>query len=152
MRVRIELTDGEPEEIVIRVREIDSRVRELEGLLSSVAQKSGDLLLHRDSTEFYVPKSEILYFEALGGKVWAHTVDGVYQVDHRLFELEQIMPAYFVRISKSEIANIKRIASLHRELTGNGEITFGGCNKRTFFSRGYYKTLKDKIDEVRFGK
>ena len=152
MRVRLELIDGENEEIVIRCREIDSRVQELERLLSGVVSKGGDLLLYRESTEYYLPKSEILYFEARDGRVWAHTVDGVYRAEYRLFELEQIMPIYFVRISKSEIANIKRIASLRRELTGNGEITFFGCDKRTFFSRGYYKTLKDKIDEVRFGK
>ena len=77
---------------------------------------------------------------------------GMIFLQDKLFELEDIMPSYFVRISKSTIANIKAISSLRREVIGNGEVTFKNCERRAYFSRGYYKSLREKIDEVRFGK
>ena len=42
------------------------------------------------------------------------------------------------------------IGSLTRELVGNGEITFSDSEKTTYFSRAYYKSLRDRIEEIRF--
>jgi DNA-binding LytR/AlgR family response regulator len=74
----------------------------------------------------------------------------MYTAPYKLFELENILPSSFVRISKSSIANVMRISSLSRELVGNGEITFTRSDKKTYFSRGYYKILRDRIEEIRF--
>ena len=132
--------------------EIYNKFLEKTGIKMKEGYGQTELTLTIGSREYYVPKSDILFFETYDGKVCAHTKDRMYQTDYKLFQLEEILPAYFVRISKSVIANVRQISSLGRELTGNGEITFKGCNKATYFSRGYYKILKDKIEEVRFGK
>jgi DNA-binding LytR/AlgR family response regulator len=152
MKIRIEIADDESEEIVIRCRERTDEVRLIESVVENLLKGGSELALTIGNREYYIPKSEILFFETYDGKVCAHTKDRMYQTDYKLFQLEEILPAYFVRISKSVIANVRQISSLGRELTGNGEITFKGCNKATYFSRGYYKILKDKIEEVRFGK
>ncbi|MBQ4091126.1 MAG: LytTR family transcriptional regulator DNA-binding domain-containing protein [Clostridia bacterium] len=151
MRIKIEITEGS-EEIVIRCRERDERISELERALDNALKGSGEMALFSGGAEFYVPKKEILFFESEGDKIYAQTADKRYATAHKLFELEDMMPAYFVRISKSTIANVKAIASLRREVTGNGELTFKGCQKSAYFSRGYYKKLREKIDEVRFSK
>ena len=152
MKIRIEIAEDAPEEIVIRCRERTDEVGRIESLVENLLRGGSELVLSIGSREYYVQKSEILFFETCAGKVCAHTGDRMYQTGYKLFELEEILPAYFVRISKSVIANVRLISSLSRELTGNGEITFKGCDKATYFSRGYYKILKDKIEEVRFGK
>ncbi|MGM9647101.1 MAG: LytTR family DNA-binding domain-containing protein [Eubacteriales bacterium] len=152
MKIRIEIAEDAPEEIVIRCRERTDEVKRIESLVENLLRGGSELVLSIGSREYYVQKSEILFFETYDGKVCAHTRDRMYQTGYKLFELEEILPAYFVRISKSVIANVRLISSLSRELTGNGEITFKGCDKATYFSRGYYKILKDKIEEVRFGK
>lgn len=152
MKIRIEIAEDAPEEIVIRCRERTDEVGRIESLVENLLRGGSELVLSIGSREYYVQKSEILFFETYDGKVCAHTGDRMYQTGYKLFELEEILPAYFVRISKSVIANVRLISSLSRELTGNGEITFKGCDKATYFSRGYYKILKDKIEEVRFGK
>ena len=152
MKIRIEsCSDGE-EEIIIKCKEHSREIDLIKTVIDSITKGGSELLLKIGNAEFYVSKEDILFFETYDGKVFAHTKDKMFATDYRLFELENIMPLYFVRISKSVIANIKRISSLERELTGNGNITFKDCDKRTYFSRGYYKILKDKIDEVRFGK
>lgn len=152
MKIRIEISEDDPEEIIIRCRERTERIKLVESVVENILRGGSELVLSIGSREYYVPQSEILFFETDNGKICAHTKDRMYQTGYKLFELEEILPTYFVRISKSVIANTRLISSLCRELTGNGEITFKGCGKVTYFSRGYYKVLKDKIEEVRFGK
>ncbi len=149
LRIRIEISDDE-EEIVIKCHERGDRINEIERAVQGVLRGGGELLLYINGTEYYVPKGEILFFESEGDRIYAHAAAKRYVTSYKLFELEDIMPSYFVRISKSTIANIKLITSLRREVTGNGEITFKGCDKKAYFSRGYYKRLKEKIQEVRF--
>ncbi len=152
MKIRIEIADDAAEEIVIRCRERTEEIRRIESAVENILRGGSELQLTANGREYYIEKSAILFFETYDGKVRAHTADGLYQTDSRLFELEDLLPGYFVRISKSTIVNVKQIASLARELTGNGEVAFKKCGKTAYFSRGYYKILKDKIEEVRFGK
>ena len=151
MRIKIEIAD-ETDEIIIRCRERDSRILEIERAIENVLKGSGEMILYLSSTEYYIAKRDILFFESEGDKIYARTADKSYRSDYKLFELEDMMPSYFVRISKSTIANVKTISSMRREVTGNGEVTFKNCDRKAYFSRGYYKKLRDKINEVRFGK
>lgn len=152
MKIRIEISDTGEEEIVIRCRERNETIALLEKTVEGIVRGGGELTLYLDSTEFYVPKEDILFFESLDGKVYAHTADRMFVTHMKLFEVEDCMPSYFVRIAKSTVANCKRISALRREIMGNGEIMFRHSDKKAYFSRNYYKILKDKIDEIRFSK
>lgn len=152
MKIRIEISDSQDEEVIIRCKERTEKIRLLEQTIENVVRSDNLLVLYIGNTEYYISKKDILFFETYDGKVCAHTKERMYMTNYKLFELEDIMPSYFVRVSKSVIVNVKMISSLCRELTGNGEITFTDCDKNTYFSRGYYRILKDKIEEVRFGK
>ena len=149
MKIRIEISETEDEEVIIRCKEQTDKISHLETVIENAVKGDSVLVLYSTGTEYYVPKKDVLFFETYDGKVCAHTKDRMYKTNHKLFELEGIMPSYFVRISKSVIANAKMINSLRRELTGNGEITFAGTDKSTYFSRGYYSILKDKLEEMR---
>ena len=151
MRIKIEISD-ESEEIIIRCREHDEKIFEIERAIDNVLKGNGEMVLYSSGTEFYVAKSDILFFESEGDKIYAQTAGKRYVTTYKLFELEDLMPSYFVRISKSTIANVKAISSMRREVIGNGEITFKNCERRAYFSRGYFKSLREKIDEVSFGK
>jgi DNA-binding LytR/AlgR family response regulator len=74
----------------------------------------------------------------------------MYSSQYKLFELENILPSSFVRISKSAISNVMQISSLTREIVGNGSVRFFKTEKMTYFSRAYYKILRDRIEEIRF--
>ena len=150
MKIRIEICDEGEDEIILRCRTRDERISRIEGALEEIFKSRRELTLYIGNTENYVPVSDILFFETDGGHVCAHTKGRVYTAPHKLFELENILPSSFVRISKSAIANVMKIDSLSRELVGNGTITFMGSDKVAYFSRGYYKILKDRIEEIRF--
>ncbi len=146
MKVRTELSDCE--EIVIRCRERDEKIRALELAIEEALRGESTLILLSGDTEYFIKKANILYFESSGGRVYAHTVDRIYIAPYKLFELEDLMPSCFVRVSKSAIANVAKAASLHRELVGNGVLTFRSSEKSVWFSRSYYRLLQYKIDEL----
>ncbi|MBQ9162188.1 MAG: LytTR family transcriptional regulator DNA-binding domain-containing protein [Clostridia bacterium] len=150
MRIRTELADTD--EIVIRCRERNSKIRAVEEAIADVLRGDSEIVLLGDGREHFVPKSDVLYFESFDGKVYAHTADEVYTAPYKLFELESIMPPTFIRVSKSAIANIGKISSLRRELVGNGEMTFKDSDKKVYFSRAYYKLLQYRINEMRLEK
>lgn len=152
MKVRIEIVPDGDEEIIIRCRQMDEQAELARNFLEGMLGGQSELLLFLGNTEHYIKKEDILFFESSDGKVFAHTADKMLRTDYKLFELEDIMPSYFVRISKSAVANVKLISSLSRELTGNGALTFKGTDKQVYFSRAYHRQLKDKIEEVRFSK
>lgn len=149
MKIRIEICGEGEEEIIIRTHSRDERIERIENALEGIVKSRRELTLYIGNAEYYIPVTDILFFETNGGRVCAHTSSGMYTAPYKLFELENLLPSSFVRISKSAIANVMRISSLSRELVGNGEITFSRSDKRTYFSRAYYKILRDRIEEIR---
>ena len=147
MKIRTELS--ECEEIVIRCRELNDRARSLELLIAEAINAESEILLFSSGKEHLIPKKDILFFESSDKRVYAHTSECVYSAPYKLFELEDKMPSCFVRISKSVIANVKQVSSIHREISGGGEIAFRGSDKTTYFSRAYHKLLQHKINETR---
>lgn len=152
MKIRIEIDEQQPEEIVIHCHRQDETVNRLLAAIGQVEGVPRELCLHVGNVEYYVSPDDILFFETDGGKVYAHTRERMLETEHRLFELEQMLPYCFVRASKSAVVNVRPIAALRRELTGNGEISFRNSDKHAYFSRAYYRLLRDKIEEVRFLK
>lgn len=150
MKIRTEISDSE--EIIIRCRERNEKIRSLESAIEEALRGENEISLFSNGVEYFIPKTSILFFESSAGKVYAHTKNRIYTTPHKLFELEGLLPSSFVRISKSTIANIAEISHLRREIVGNGEMGFRGCDKKVYFSRAYFKLLQYKIEETRLKK
>jgi len=150
LKVRIEIS--ETDEIVIRCREPNEKVYALKSAVEDALRGENEITLTSGGTEYFVSKNDILFFESNEGRVYAHTRENTYVAPYKLFELEALMPSSFVRISKSVIANINHIGSMRREVVGNGELSFRGCEKKVYFSRAYYKLLQYRIEEMRLKK
>lgn len=65
------------------------------------------------------------------------------------YELEEFLPRYFMRISKSTILNTNKVYSIQRNLTASSVIEFQNTHKQIYVSRYYYKPLKNKLEEKR---
>ncbi|MED2839078.1 MULTISPECIES: LytTR family DNA-binding domain-containing protein [Bacillus cereus group] len=75
-------------------------------------------------------------------KVFLQTVAGIYTVRSRLYELEaKLNNQFFVRISKSEIVNIKMITNMDISITGTIGVSLVGDIK-TYASRRYVSKIK----------
>ena len=141
--------DTEYDEIIIRCREKNEKIRLIEGVIENVLRGDSELVLTIRDTEYYVPKGDILYFETEEGRVKAHTVDRIFTTEYKLFELEEMMPPSFVRVSKSCILNVLKVEAIKRNPLGASEVQLRGCTKRVYVSRSYYKPMKDRLDELR---
>ena len=83
---------------------------------------------------------------AAGGKVFAVTDSGEYTLRQRLYELEnRLPPSQFVRISNSEIINLKKVD--HFDLNFAGTICVKlSDGSTTYVPRRYVSKLKKRLE------
>ncbi|MDO5154471.1 MAG: LytTR family DNA-binding domain-containing protein [Eubacteriales bacterium] len=150
MKIRIELDSVDEDEITIRCKELTPEIMRLQQLISETTSRTSQFVLYKGDTEYYIELDKILFFETENSMVLAHTVDNVYETRKKLYELEEMLPAAFLRISKSSIVNTSKIYSISRNLTASSAIEFQGTHKQIYVSRAYYKVLKSKLEEKRY--
>lgn len=148
LKVLIEL-NGElaEDEIIIRCREINDNVSRIQRAVSELGGDSVRLTLFKDNVEYFLPLNSVLFFETNGGAVDAHTAGDVFQTKYKLYELEQLLPRRFIRVSKSAILNTSQIYSIEKNITSSSVVCFEGTHKKMYVSRGYYKALIQRLDE-----
>lgn len=150
MKIRIQTDDSlKEDEIILHCRSENQQIRTLQSSIEDLITKSFSILASQKRKEIYLPVSNILFFETSGSLIFAHTRNDMYEVNYKLYELEEFLPGYFMRISKSTIVNIHEILSIHRNLTSSSIIEFQDTHKQTYVSRHYFKVLKSRLEEKR---
>ena len=149
VRVVIEIDPDKEEEIRVRVKEMTPAIRTVSDRLSTMLSGEPEIAVRDGDRERFLSPREILYAETADGRVYVHTANRVFSASNRLYELEELLPRYFVRAGKSVIVNTMHISSLRRAPTGLGEAEFRGSEKKVFISRQYYKPVRDLIEEMR---
>ena len=149
LKIRIEMSEGVQEEVVIRCREITPEIIRLQQLLSGDSDRSNQFLLYKGDTEYYLNVNESIFFETEGNAVMAHTKNDMYETRRKLYELEELSGGRFQRISKSAIVNVDKVYSIKRNVTSSSAIEFQGTHKQIYVSRAYYKVLREKLEEKR---
>ena len=146
MKIRVEVEpDLKDTEVVIRCNEVNETVIQLQNLINQAEKEKKRIVFYKDDTEFFIPLSNVLFFETSGEQVWAHTADEEFLVKFKLYELENMLPEMFMRVLKSTILNTAKIYSILRNLTAASKIEFYQSKKTVFVSRFYYKELKNKL-------
>lgn len=149
MKIRIELEENAEEEVILRCRELTPKIMELQRILTEAANRSGQIILYKNDTEYYLEKSKLLFFETENSMVMAHTANEVFETKLKLYELEEVLGGSFLRISKSAIVNVDKIYAIRKSLTASSTIEFQGTHKQIYVSRAYYRVLKEKLEEKR---
>ena len=149
MKVRIEIDSNiEEDEIIIRCKELTKSIQKIEETIQQENQII-HFTFYKDNTEYYIPLNSILFFETSGNEINAHTSNEIYKVKYKLYELEEILPVNFIRVSKSTILNVDHIFSIEKNLTASSIVQFNKTHKQVYVSRNYYKKLKERINERR---
>lgn len=144
MKVELKLQPGlEEAKIVIYAPE---ETEALQQLMEQLEKKDlSPILALKGERTFLLPPETILRFFADGKGVCAQTAEDTYLVRLRLYELEERLdPHAFVRISNSEIVNLKKVTSLDLSLTGTIRMTLNG-SVTAYVSRRYVKKIKQAI-------
>ncbi|MCL2563715.1 MAG: LytTR family transcriptional regulator [Oscillospiraceae bacterium] len=148
MRFRIEFVakDAE-EEIVVRCHSLDENIKRQCAAIEGLLDDTPAIIYHKADQEFYLPGKEILFFETDGEIVHAHTAGDMFRVNYRLYQLEEILPPAFMRISKSTVANTAQILSLCKTISTSVSVQFFHTHKHVYVSRFYLKALKEKLSQ-----
>ena len=150
MKIRIEIDEGMAEdEVIIRCRGLTEEVTAVQKAVSDVVNASQRFPFYKGNTEYFLALDEILFFETDDSGISAHTRNEMYQTKYKLYELEDILPGVFMRVSKSTILNTRHIYSISRNLTASSVVAFEGTHKQVYVSRYYYKPLISKLEEKR---
>ena len=116
MKITIETPQpGQEDEIIVRCSNLDERMLKI---ISSLKSENSKLTAYVEDKIVKLDPKDIYYFESVDNKVFAYGNKGVYEVQMKLYE---IMEAYsytdFLRISKSVIVNVAKIAYLRPGFT-----------------------------------
>ena len=149
MKLVVEIDPTREEEIRIRAKVSDERLRLLRETVERALSAPGEIALKQGDGEFFIPTDQILFAETAGDKLWVHTASDAYLCPLRLYELESLLPRYFARAGKGCVVNTLQISSLSRSPTGVGEARFFSGEKKAYISRMYYKIVRDVIEEER---
>lgn len=129
--------------IIIRTPEKNPELEELvhyleESLPVPLLGFDGDKAVPLD-----LPRVLRFYGEEKG--VFAQTADATFRVRERLYELEERLDSHiFVRISQSEIVNLKQVTALDLAITGTIKMTLTGGTV-CFVSRRHVKKIKEAL-------
>ncbi len=141
MQVEIKL-DGsytDPKAIILTA----SMTEEVSSAVKKLSEEPPPLLLgYKGEMIEILEENDLIQMYANSGKVFAVTQQGEYVLRLRLYELEKRLPAnQFVRISNSEIINLKKAD--HFDLSFTGTICVQLINDTiTYVSRRYVSKLK----------
>ena len=141
MQIEIEIDEKcrEPKIIVVT----DKMTDEVNDLLKRLSDVRPQVIAgFKDEIVELLEPSDIYRVFAVSGKVLAETARGEYALRLRLYEAEQrLNPHQFVRISNSEIINLKKIDYFDLSFTGTICVKLRGGTV-TYISRRYVPKVK----------
>lgn len=141
MQVEVKIDPKQSEtKVLILTPQMTPEVTQLMTTLSQPA--AAPIIGVRDEKLMLLTQEEIIRVYALEGKVYATTDQGEFALRQRLYEMEERLDKrHFVRISNSEIINLRRTKCFDLKLTGTICVSLEG-GVITYVSRRYVKGVK----------
>ena len=143
MKITIETPrPGEEDEIIVRCAALDEQLMKL---IYALKMRQDKITGYVEDKIVKLEPKEIFYFESVDNKVFAYTDKGVYEVRRKLYEIEEDFTNMdFLRISKSSIVNVAKIAYLRPVFNGRFEAKLKN-DEKIIISRQYIVDLKKKL-------
>ena len=141
MKYRLIIDKEGEEEIIAKVRTPGRLTEEIENLVNAYMGNTG--ISVSDSNEMMrIEYSDIECITVIDRKVYAIDKTGAkHKVSQRLCDLERELPAYFIRINKSALANENRIARFNTVYSGAVDAVFA-CGYKEYVSRRCFAQIK----------
>lgn len=132
------------EQVVATVRNPSSLTEKIEALVLEYNGENKIPAYTEDDTVF-LEFGEIECITVSEGKTYAVTRDGEQlRLKKRLYELENIVPSYFIRINKSTLANRSRIKRFAATFSGGVDAIFKSGHKE-YVSRRCFAEIKRRF-------
>ena len=144
MKITIETPKtGEEDEIVIRCTSLDKKLMNL--IYALKMDRDHQLTGYQEDRIVKLSPKDIFYFESVDNRVFAYLGSGEYEIRKKLYEIEQeYASSDFLRISKSAIVNVAKIAYIRPIFNGRFEAKLKN-EEKIIISRQYVMELKKKL-------
>ena len=142
MRVTEKLVNSQEEEGV--TLEYIRLTKDFEEIKEYVSHKGDTLTGYKQTKEkVSVRIEDILYFEIVDGIVFAYTVDSVYEIKGRLYQVEEkVKRRNICRASKTMLVNVEHIISVRTALNGRLYATMEN-GEEILITRRYAKEIEN---------
>ena len=139
LEVKIDSSYIEPKVIILTA----SMTEDVNIILSELLNQTPQIISgSKDNKIEVIEQADLIRIYASNGKVIAATRKGEYALRLRLYEIEERLPPHqFVRISNSEIINLKNVNSFDFSLSGTICVKLAD-GTATYVSRRYVSKLK----------
>ena len=148
IEIRIDPACHEPV-IVIRT---DQKTQEVENIVHAVENCMDGgypmVIGHRDETMELLSQRDIIRVFVESRRVRICTQDGIYESGKTLSYLEMVLnPDRFIRISRFEIVNIRKIARFDFSMAGTVHIVFDDGSV-TWAARRYVRAIQQALNRI----
>lgn len=142
MKIKVIEDPDLEDDIVIYTKKISP---EIDRFVSSFNE--GSIIAQHRGVDVHVNIDDIIFFETESDAVIVHLKSLYYPTKYKLYNLEEILPSNFMRVSKSCIVNLNQVSGYERSITSSRTIYFNQSNKSNHVSRMYYSKFKDQLIE-----
>ena len=144
MRIEIKIEEGcdEPKIVVVTKRVTD----EINEIVKKLSEEQSQVIAgFRGEQVIVLEPNQIVRIYASNGKVYAEAENGTYFLRLRLYEMEQRLEKQsFVRISNSEIINLKKVEGFDLSFAGTICVSLSNGTV-TYVSRRYVAKIKQLL-------
>lgn len=145
MKFKLIIDNSKDEEVVATVHGRSTLTDEIEALVMQHAG-SDRIPAYTEDDMKLLKFSDMECITVLDGKTYAIDLGGRrYRLKQRLYELESILPASFIRINKSTLANENRLERFTASFSGAVDAVFK-CGYREYVSRRCFAAIKRRYD------
>lgn len=145
MKFRLIINKEQSEEVVVTAHEHSPLIEQIRTLVEGQAGADRIAAYTEDSMKM-LPFRAIECITVLDGKTCAIDEKGQkYRLKQRLYELESILPSFFIRINKSALANDTRIDRFAVTYSGAVDAVFC-CGYREYVSRRCFAQIKRRLE------
>lgn len=139
VEVKIDSSYTEPKIIILAA----SMTEDVNNILKKLSDDGPRIISGSKDEKFEVlEQADLIRIYASSGKVFAVTGKGEYTLRLRLYELEELLDSHqFVRISNSEIINLRKVSHFDLNFTGTIYVKLSD-GTTTYVSRRYVPKIK----------
>lgn len=144
MKFKLIIDPGREEEVVVTAHAANELTAKLEEIVLHYSG-SDRLPAYTDDEMRMLPFAQIECITVQDGKTLAVDTKGqTYRLRMRLYEVEAVLPSYFIRINKSAMANEKRLERFVATYSGGVDAVFK-CGYREYVSRRCFAEIKRRF-------
>ncbi|MDE5778908.1 MAG: LytTR family transcriptional regulator [Lachnospiraceae bacterium] len=130
---------------VLHINKMTETIAEIISMLEKENANSLTLIAAKDKKTYFIKPEDISLVRTEGREIVCYDkLKNRYTLDKPLYELENILSIYFVRISKSAIANINQIDHVEAGFNGTMELVMKN-GVTDYISRSFRKNFKERL-------